>query len=129
VRDPSAPPTVIHPNPWQLRTLAKALQSVPSKLEDIEAQQIFSKLIAVIEKTTDPWALGALTVALQAVPGTLAPEKAQQVSAYLFTLRYYYQRNHQSRAASYPGEGSTGSARRTHTRRSSTGVDSSPLCH
>ena len=86
IHDPSVPPTVISPDPWQLRTLAKALQSVPGKVEEVEAQQIFGKLVAVIENTADPWALGALTEALRAVPGEFAPEKARQVSARLFTI-------------------------------------------
>ena len=85
MHDPSVPPTVISPDPWQLRTLAKALQSVPGKIEKVEAQQIFGKLVAFIENTADPLALGALTEALRAVPGEFAPEKARQVSAHLFT--------------------------------------------
>ena len=54
-------------NPFALPALARALQALPAKLTDAQAQQALDALLIKIDKTTNPYALRALAQVLQAL--------------------------------------------------------------
>jgi hypothetical protein len=75
-------------DPNELAMLAYTLGVVPGKLTPADAQSVFAKLLAAVEKiinspekTIDPDELWFLVGSLNAVPGELAPTDAQRVSA------------------------------------------------
>ena len=61
-----------------LQALAEALQALPAKLTEAQAQQALAPLLEQIGKTTDPYALKALAEALQALAAKLTEAQAQQ---------------------------------------------------
>jgi hypothetical protein len=69
-------------DPDALQALAKALQALPAKLSEAQAQQALGPLLEQIGKTTDRDALRALAQALQAMAPKLTEAQAQQA----FTL-------------------------------------------
>jgi hypothetical protein len=64
-------------DPDAFRALAHALQALPAKLSDTQAQAAIESVLAAIKSTTNPYDLRTLAEALQALPAKLSDKQAQ----------------------------------------------------